>query len=168
MISRRGKIARLPRQVREELNRRLQNGVPGRELVGWLNGLPEVKAVLEGQFGGVPISEKNLSEWRRGGFQDCLVREKIFADAQEMSTDTECRRAVKDPHMQENLATLLALRHADLLMNWNGEVTRELRRKLYALSGLSRQILALRRTELQKASAELKERQSRVAEHGKE
>ena len=134
----------------------MQDGVPGRELVGWLNGLPEVKAVLESHFDGVPISEKNLSEWRRGGFQDCLVREQIFVDAQEMSVDAESARAVKDPHMQENLAAVLALRHADLLMNWKDEATPEFRRKLNVLSGLSRQILVLHGTELRKVSLELK------------
>jgi len=39
-----GKIGRLPRQVREELNRRLLEGEPGITLVDWLNGLPAVQA----------------------------------------------------------------------------------------------------------------------------
>ena len=148
MSARRGKLARLPVAVREEVNRRLQNGVPGHELVGWLNGLPEVKAVLRSHFGGVPISEKNLSGWRRGGFQDALVRERIFVDAQEMAADVKYERTVKDPRLRENLPALLALRHADLLMNWKDEATPEFQRKLDALSGLSRQILALRRSEM--------------------
>ena len=145
MSARRGKVARLPVAVREEVNRRLQNGVPGHELVGWLNGLPEVKAVLESEFGGVPISEKNLSGWRRGGFQDALVRERIFVDAQEMAADAACERTVKDPRLRENLPALLSLRHAELLMNWKNEATPEFQRKLDALCGLSRQIMALRR-----------------------
>ena len=145
MSARRGKVARLPVAVREEVNRRLQNGVPGQELVAWLNGLPEVKALLESQFGGVPVSEKNLSGWRRGGFQDALVRERIFVDAQEMAADAKCERTVKDPRLRENLPALLSLRQAALLMNWKNEATPEFQRKLDALSGLSRQILALRR-----------------------
>jgi hypothetical protein len=40
-----GKIARLPRERREELNGRLQNGEVGRKLVEWLNGLPAAQAV---------------------------------------------------------------------------------------------------------------------------
>jgi len=159
--TRRGKIARLPRQVREELNRRLQEGEAGKKLVGWLNGLLEVKAVLDNSFGGKPISEKNLSEWRKGGFQDWLARQEMFAQMEEMSTNPESARAVKDPHMQENLAALLALRHAELLMEWDGSATREFQRKLSALSGLSRQILSLRREELRKASSELRANQGK-------
>ena len=40
MTARNGKVARLPKVVREELNRRLEDGQLGRELLCWLNGLP--------------------------------------------------------------------------------------------------------------------------------
>ncbi len=70
--TRNGKIARLPQHIREQLNGRLADGEQGRELVAWLNELLEVKAVLQGQFGGRPISEQNLSEWRQGGYRDWL------------------------------------------------------------------------------------------------
>ena len=33
-----GKIERLPREVRDELNRRLDNNEPGGPLLEWLNG----------------------------------------------------------------------------------------------------------------------------------
>src|SRR5713101_951139 len=42
-LSRNGKIARLPLAIRQELNRRLQNGEQGKKLVAWLNALPEVR-----------------------------------------------------------------------------------------------------------------------------
>ena len=45
-MNRLGKIGRLPRERREELNGRLQNGEVGRLLVEWLNGLPAAQAVL--------------------------------------------------------------------------------------------------------------------------
>jgi hypothetical protein len=69
-MTRNGKIARLPRGVREELNGRLENGEPGVGLVEWLNGLPAVQQVLREQFGGRPINEQNLSEWKGGGYRD--------------------------------------------------------------------------------------------------
>jgi hypothetical protein len=69
-MTRTGKIARLPQTVRQQLNLRLADGEPGRQLVAWLNGLPEVKAVLERDFGGRPVTEQNLSEWKQGGFVD--------------------------------------------------------------------------------------------------
>jgi hypothetical protein len=39
-MARVGKIARLPLDTREELNRRLANGEVGGSLLWWLNGLP--------------------------------------------------------------------------------------------------------------------------------
>jgi hypothetical protein len=68
--ARTGKIARLPLEIREELNERLLDGEEGRPLADWLNGLPKVQEVMEEHFQGNPITEQNLSEWRKGGHQD--------------------------------------------------------------------------------------------------
>ena len=45
-MARIGKIARLPRAVRIQLNFRLQDGEEGKQIVQWLNSLPHVKRVL--------------------------------------------------------------------------------------------------------------------------
>ncbi|HEX4264631.1 MAG TPA: hypothetical protein VH597_09855 [Verrucomicrobiae bacterium] len=79
-----GKIARLPAAIRYELNRRLENGVLGKDIVPWLNALPEVQRVLTEMFGGQPISENNLSNWRRGGFQDWLRDQERRARLEEL------------------------------------------------------------------------------------
>jgi hypothetical protein len=68
--SRVGKIARLPLVIRQQLNQRLQNGEPGQALIQWLNGLPEVQAVLAAHFHGQPIVKQNLSAWKQGGYLD--------------------------------------------------------------------------------------------------
>ncbi len=69
-MTRKGKIARLPKVIREELNRRLDDGWLHIRLVAWLNGLPEVKEILDRQFGGRAITPQNLSVWKAGGYQD--------------------------------------------------------------------------------------------------
>src|SRR5580698_1299777 len=66
-------IANLPAKIRDELNYRISDGDPGNELVEWLNSKPEVTAVLNKLFDGTPISEQNLSEWRKRGYQKWLV-----------------------------------------------------------------------------------------------
>jgi hypothetical protein len=76
---RNGKIARLPMHIREQLNRRLQDGELGTRLVDWLNGLPEVREILKDQFGGRPVSGQNLSEWKQGGYQDWLRHQQVSA-----------------------------------------------------------------------------------------
>jgi hypothetical protein len=63
-----GKIAALPRDLREELCRRLENGKTGAEILPWLNALPEVVAILADRFNAVAISDANLSNWRDSGY----------------------------------------------------------------------------------------------------
>ena len=41
-MTRKGKIARLPQPIREQINRRLENGEEGKQIAEWLNTLPEV------------------------------------------------------------------------------------------------------------------------------
>jgi len=78
-MTRTGKIARLTRTIREELNRRLDNGEPGPQLVTWLNSLENTQKVLLEHFDGKPITEQNLSDWRQGGFQDWLHEQSTRA-----------------------------------------------------------------------------------------
>lgn len=69
-MARTGKIARLPEPIRSELNRRLRDGQLGTTILPWVNGLPEVRAILEAEFGNKDINAQNLSDWRTGGFAD--------------------------------------------------------------------------------------------------
>src|SRR3569623_2918405 len=69
-MTRNGKIAKLPQEIRQQLNLRLANGEQGKQLVTWLNMHPEVFWMLRCHFGGRPITEQNHSEWKRGGFLD--------------------------------------------------------------------------------------------------
>lgn len=67
---RRGKIARLPQRLREELCQRMLDGEQAPTLLPWLNALPEMVDVLKAQFDGQPVTDSNLSDWRKGGFVD--------------------------------------------------------------------------------------------------
>src|SRR2546428_11367956 len=69
------KIAHLPHQIREQLNHRLQNGEQTKTLLHWLNALPEVKALLEAEFGGHPLNKQTLSDWELGGFREWQNRQ---------------------------------------------------------------------------------------------
>ena len=58
-MTRTGKIARLPRDIRHALNTRLTDGEPGPDILRWLNNLPDVKSVLKSNFDSRPISAQN-------------------------------------------------------------------------------------------------------------
>ena len=78
-----GKIGRLPRAIQEQVNLRLENGEKARTLVAWLNALPEVQAMLAAEFGGKPIREQNLSEWRKYGYKQWLWHQQALAMTQD-------------------------------------------------------------------------------------
>ncbi len=144
-MARNGKIARLSRDIREELNRRLQDGEPGGPLLAWLNALPQVTQALAKDFDGVAISKQNLSEWRAGGFAEWQARQEALVQARELTADATELAAATDGRLTDHLATVLAARYAAALAGWNGEVNEDFRRKLRALRGLCQDIVELRR-----------------------
>lgn len=75
-MARTGKIARLPREIREELNARLRDNESGQTLLEWVNSLEATQDVLKRHFGSEPISDANLSIWRQGGFAEWMTEQE--------------------------------------------------------------------------------------------
>ena len=140
-----GKIARLPRHIRDELNHRLDNNEPGVRLVAWLNGLPEVRKVLDTDFEGREISEQNLSEWKANGYLDWQSQQEALAATQELKANARELAADSAGELTESLATVVAARYAIALRAWNGEMTDEMRSKLRGLRSVTREVARLRR-----------------------
>ena len=111
-LTRNGKIARLPRAVRQELNRRLQDGEQGKKLVAWLNALPEVQAIAAGEWNAKPLREQNLSEWRKGGYRDWLVQQEALELAARLGEDAAELAAEDRPPLTDTLALWVAARYA--------------------------------------------------------
>src|SRR5476651_1910754 len=88
MKTRNGKIARLPLEIREQLNTRLADGEPGNRLVEWLNSNPDVMKVMQDQFDGRPINENNLSEWRSGGYEEWLTLHSFLDETRVLSENS--------------------------------------------------------------------------------
>jgi len=107
-MTRTGKIARLPRTVRDELNRRLDDGQPGVELVAWINALSEVQAVLKAEFFGRPVTEQNLSEWKGGGFRDWRRQQEALALARELAEDADELQGVAGTAVLDRVSPVLA------------------------------------------------------------
>ena len=144
-MTRNGKIARLPRELRDQLNRRFDNGETGLRLAEWLNGLPEVQKVLEADFGRRRISEQNLSEWKSGGYRDWLTRQEALSQARDLAADSNELAEATEGRLTDHLATVLAARYAAALAGWNGEVTEKFGQKLRTLRSLCQDIVELRR-----------------------
>jgi uncharacterized protein YukE len=146
MSARNGKIARLPRPVRDELNRRLECSEESPELLDWLNALPAVQEVLKEHFEGVPVSKQNLSQWRLGGFQEALARRDLAQDAHDL---TELAAEVKGPEISgelaDNAAIVLAARLGALVANWNGEAEEQFAAKAKIYNAIGRTLVQLQR-----------------------
>jgi hypothetical protein len=140
-----GKIARQPHEIREALNRRLQDNEPSGTILAWLNADPVVLAVLAREFDGRVITRQNLYEWRSNGFLEWQARQQTLAEVRKLASDATELTAATDGKLTDYLATVLAGRYASALAGWNGEVTETFRRKLRALRGLCQDIAELQR-----------------------
>jgi hypothetical protein len=108
-MTRNGKIARLPHDIREELNQRLRDGESGRALLKWLNEDPECGDVLDEEFAGRPINKQNLSEWRQGGYKDWLRKEEARQRVQVVMEKAEdLEEDAGGMKIADRLGTLLA------------------------------------------------------------
>ena len=146
-MSHTGKIARLPRDVRDELNLRMENGEEGPVLLEWLNGLPKTREVLGSQFGGAPVTKQNLSEWRQGGHREWVIFRDCKAGVEELSDQAQSITESADaPALACALAASLGARYARVLTSWDGEPEHKIEAKLRMLKGLCRDIALLQRT----------------------
>jgi hypothetical protein len=143
--TRNGKIARLPQNIREELNVRLERSERSPQLLAWLNALPEVREFVQREFGGEPVSKHNLSQWRLGGYQDWLTRKSFFDDARNAEDFAAESGEVRKNVMANQAATVLAARYAGLMMRWDGECTRDFEARARVLNGLARGVVQLQR-----------------------
>jgi hypothetical protein len=128
LSQRRGKIARLPRAIRDQLNIRLDDGQEADDILPWLNSLPEVQETIATRFNGVPISPQNLSAWRQGGFQEWLLQHQLLDSAahvyehlREMGEVLECSCPENVPMaIADQLIAQLSIRLSAFLAGWSG------------------------------------------------
>ena len=105
-----GKIGRLPKSIRDQLGRRIEDGEPGKELVKWLNGLSGVQRVLKEQFGGRAVTKQNLSEWKQGAHQEWLRQKEtrsLVSRLTEQSDDLD--EAADGMEISDRFAGVLAV-----------------------------------------------------------
>jgi hypothetical protein len=150
-VTRIGKIGRLPKAIREELNRKLDDGAAGPPLLEWLNALPGVQLVLRDQFDSQPISEQNLSAWRLGGFLDWERNQEARVLARALLEEADAMDDEgNDTLLSDRFPALMAITLARLIrevMTFEGNPDREksILRIARELSRLRRDDHAMRR-----------------------
>jgi len=88
-MNRRSKIAHLDKNIRDDLNQKLEEGEPGNQIVDWLNSQEEVQSMLRCQFKGNPITEQNLSDWRNSGFLEWQRAQESWAWMQQLGDEAD-------------------------------------------------------------------------------
>jgi hypothetical protein len=141
-----GKIGCLPKHVRAELNRRLDDGERGAAILAWLNGRPEVQTVLkESRFGGVPINGQNLSNWRQGGFVRWQRQQQELEFVRLLGEESgDINDAAGDEPLAERLEAHLALALAGLLRTAASQPDAAARER--TILNVSRELSRLRRS----------------------
>jgi hypothetical protein len=141
-----GKIARLPRNIRDELNQRLENGEPADAILPWLNALPEVQAMLADQFAASPVNQQNLTNWRHGGYQYWLEGREHHNLVRELVQDAKEFTALPGaPDLARQMSTVflaelvLSARKAQTELTDPAEQFERLRSLLHAVSQVRRE-----------------------------
>lgn len=75
-MTRNGKVARMPRVIRDTINLAFESGMEGKAIVAWINTQPEARKVLDLWFDGKPVTKQNLSEWKKGGYKEWLKQQE--------------------------------------------------------------------------------------------
>ena len=162
--TRTGKIARLPKVIREVLGDRLEQGHPAADLVHWLNGLACVQESLAEYFGGRPITEQNLSEWRAGGHQDWLRHEEARRQVVHLAEQgDDLAEAANGQELSDRLARRLAvevMRFAETLLAQETDPVQGWAR----LREINHELSRLRRDDQQTTRLRLQERKIVLAE----
>jgi hypothetical protein len=147
-MARTGKIARLPRDLRAQLNTRLQDGHDGKQIVQWLNSLPDVKKVLAARFDSRPINEQNLSDWRLGGYQEWLAHEDILAQVGDLADNQhELATVAPGQSLADHLAAAISFRFAAILAAQGQQFDEPARGQLRLLTRLCQAAVKLRRSD---------------------
>lgn len=144
-MGRTGKIARLPHEIREEVNHRIEDGEPAAPLLKWLNARPGVWDVLWEHFEGRAITEQNLSEWRQRGYQEWQRRRETRELAREFIHEAEeLEHEVGETTLTDRLTETVALSLARVLRETvnNGEAGPE---RQAAVVAIAREFSRLRR-----------------------
>lgn len=120
-MTRRGKIARLPNPLREQINHRLQNGVEAKKIAEWLNTLPEVRRLLHAEFDGQPINENNLSNWKLGGYRDWVNLQESLEAVRRFGADAAELKKAGGAQLTDQLALCLTARIGVALQQQPGD-----------------------------------------------
>ncbi|HPA21474.1 MAG TPA: hypothetical protein PLU30_27280 [Verrucomicrobiae bacterium] len=160
-MARRGKIAHLSHALRVKVNQKILDGVPARETIAWLNGLPEVRAVLKEYFRGAPIDDDNFSQWVKGGFRDWEKKQERVENIRRLS---DYSLSLGQAAGGDITAGPAAIAGGRILEAFESAKAEEIEGLIESLSSLRSAELAARKLSIDERRLDAKEREIQLAE----
>ena len=147
-MSRTGKIARLRHAIRRQINLRLQEGEGGQSLLNWINSLPQVQSYVAKDFASIPVTDGNLSEWRRGGYRDWLRVQQECDVVRLLREDSQLLNPAGGPRSRlgNHLSSVLTTEIASLAPLFLSNTTQPAKR-FKLLSEVLRELIQLRKAD---------------------
>lgn len=162
--ARKGKIARLPRKLRDEVCQRINDGQSGSAICAWLNADKSVLKILAEHFDGEPVNEQNLSAWRTGGYQDWLHDQTRVTHIKDLADSSRRIAEASGGNLSEGACVIAAGKIQELLEGLTDEQLPEI---IDALVGLRKMELATKgekndRVKLQQSEQALKQKDREI------
>ena len=110
-MTRTGKIARLPREIRAQLNRRVEGGEPEAEVLAWLNRQPQVQAGQAARPGLAALGEADLADWQETGYRDWLGQQAALEQVRQLSAEAAELAQAGEGALTDTLAQFLAAQY---------------------------------------------------------
>jgi hypothetical protein len=154
--NRNGKIAHLPRHLRDRINLALYNRCPAKDLARALNQMPEVQSVMAQYFNARPLISQNIYEWKQGGYRDWLHHRQILEQQRELTADAKDLSNTANG-LPDSLFGILTLNYAGLLMNRDTQTPEEFEKKRKELSLVSQDISRMHRCHINTRRVEVQE-----------
>jgi hypothetical protein len=153
--ARTGKVARLPIDLRENINYQLRDNVPGPQICDLVNSSRKLS-------GAAAITPQNLSEWRTGGYQEWLEDQKEAERLKRLSEYAYRLAEAAGGDMAAGSAAIAGGKILELLERSSDE---DLEGLINSLSSLRYAELATHRLDLDRKKLDTKNRELSLAEN---
>ncbi len=158
-----GKIASLPRPIRDQLNSGLDNADDPKLLLKWLNSLPQVQKLLAEKFHGEPITRQNLYQWRKRGFRKWDLQQTALRFVADLSSDNPGADKPLTSDLTERLTDWAAIRFAALAEAMVA-TTQKPQTEMRHLRQFAADVVTLRRADLSAGRLHLQHRRLALAQ----
>lgn len=109
--TRNGRIARLPSDLRQQLNRRLEGGEPAEDVLAWLNAQPAGQPNPTAESADPAFAIKDLADWQETGHCDWRVHAEAREQASQLHAEVAELKQAGEAPLTDALAQFLAAQY---------------------------------------------------------